>query len=131
MLAWEPLVERSTEWNNTSNIFSSGELRILALSGRGTLFPGSFGGMVERAVTGGRPLVVDEDHLIAWTHGLSLQRQKDGSLKSTLLGGEGLVTEFRGEGTVWLQTRDPTLFGPHSEMQDDGTSGGVGVDDFI
>jgi uncharacterized protein (AIM24 family) len=75
--------------------------------------------------------VVDEDHLIAWTAGMSLNRQKDGSLKSTVLGGEGFVTEFRGEGTVWLQTRDPTIFGPHSEIEDDGSSGGVGVDDFL
>jgi uncharacterized protein (AIM24 family) len=31
--------------------------------------------------------------------------RKAGSWKSTILGGEGLVTDFTGPGRVWLQTR--------------------------
>ncbi|WP_436936050.1 TIGR00266 family protein [Halovenus marina] len=131
LLGWEPLVERSTELNNLSNMFNSGELTVLGLSGQGTAFLSAFGSMVEREVTPQESLIVDEDHLVAWTPELSLNRQKDGGLKSTVLGGEGLVTEFTGQGHVWLQTRDPMLFSTGTEHQDDETSGGIGVDDFI
>ena len=131
LLAWEPLVERSTEWNNRSNLFSLGELTVLGLSGRGMAFLSAFGSMVKREVTPEQPLIVDEDHLVAWTAGMDLSREKDGSLKSTVLGGEGLVTRFNGEGEVWLQTRNPAvLFGPQ-QHEDDESSGGIGVDDFL
>jgi uncharacterized protein (TIGR00266 family) len=131
LIGWEPLVERATELNNLSNMFSSGELTALSLSGQGTAFLSAFGSMIEREVTPQEPLVVDEDHLVAWTPNLSLNRRKDGGLKSTVLGGEGLVTEFTGQGHVWLQTRDPMLFSTGTAHTDDETSGGIGVDDFI
>jgi uncharacterized protein (TIGR00266 family) len=131
LIAWEPLVERSTEMNNLSNMFSSGELTVLGLSGQGVAFLSAFGSMVEREVTSDDPLVVDEDHLVAWDPSLSLSRKSDGGLKSSILGGEGRVTEFRGDGHVWLQTRNPMLFSTGTQHQDDETSGGVGVDDFI
>ncbi|MUV89431.1 TIGR00266 family protein [Halapricum sp. CBA1109] len=131
LIAWEPLVERSTEMNNFSNMFSSGELTVLGLSGQGVAFLSAFGSMVEREVTSEDPLVVDEDHLVAWDPSLSLSRKSDGGLKSSILGGEGRVTEFRGDGHVWLQTRNPMLFSTGTAHEDDETSGGVGVDDFI
>jgi uncharacterized protein (TIGR00266 family) len=107
LLAWEPLVERSTQLNDVSNMFSSGELTVLGLSGRGMAFISAYGSMYREEVTDGEPLIVDEDHIVAWTAELSLSRQRDGGLKSTMLGGEGYVTEFRGSGYVWLQTRNP------------------------
>ncbi len=131
LMAWEPLVERSTEWNNRSNLFSSGELTVLGLSGQGVAFLSSFGSMVRRDVTPDNPLTVDEDHLVAWTAGMDLSREKDGSIKSSLLGGEGLVTTFRGDGEVWLQTRNPALLYGPQQHEDDESSGGIGVDDFL
>jgi uncharacterized protein (TIGR00266 family) len=132
LMAWEPMVERSTELNNASNMFSSGELTVLGISGQGMAFVSSYGSMYEREVEAGEPLIVDEDHLVAWTAGLNMSRQKDGSLKSTVLGGEGFVTEFRGEGHVWLQTRNPmAMMMGGSTHDDDDTEGGVGVSDFI
>lgn len=124
LLAWEPLVERSTAVNDAGNFFSTGELTALAVGGRGTAFLAAAGALRERAVAPGDPLVVDEDHLVAWTDGLSVARRRDGSLKTTVLGGEGAVTEFSGEGTVWLQTRNPVAVGP-------GRSGGAGGQDGV
>ncbi|QLH79427.1 TIGR00266 family protein [Halosimplex rubrum] len=132
LLAWEPLVERSTELNNTSNLFSSGELTVLGISGQGMAFVSSYGSMYEVDVEPGEPLTVDEDHLVAWSEGLSMSRQRDGSIKSTMLGGEGYVTEFSGEGHVWLQTRNPlTLMAGGTAHEDDDDAGGPSVDDFI
>ncbi len=56
------------------------------------------------------PLIVDEDHLVAWTDGLDLTRERDGGIKSSVLGGEGRITRFFGARTVWLQTRNPLVF---------------------
>jgi len=131
LLAWEPAVERSTEVNDRSNLFSSGELTVLGLSGRGLGFVSSYGSMYEVDVTAGDPLVVDEDHLVAWTAGLELNRRKDGSIKSTVLGGEGFVTEFRGDGHVWLQTRDPLTFLARGTEHDDDDADGPGIDDLL
>ena len=133
LLAWEPLVERSTEFNNRSNMFSSGELTVLGLSGQGMTFISAYGSMYEQDVEQGDPLIVDEDHIVAWTDGLSMSRQKDGSIKSTMLGGEGYVTEFRGDGHVWLQTRNPlALMGGGGGGGGDGSGGGgPSVDDFL
>lgn len=130
LLAWEPLVERSTEFNNRSNMFSSGELTVLGLSGQGMAFISAYGSMYEQDVSQGDPLVVDEDHIVAWTDGLSMSRQKDGSIKSTMLGGEGFVTEFRGNGHVWLQTRNPLTLTAGGGGQQSGGDG-PGVSDFI
>lgn len=132
LLAWEPLVERSTEMNNRANLFSSGELTVLGISGQGMAFVSSYGSMYEVEVTPDEPLTVDEDHLVAWSAGLSMDRRKDGSIKSTMLGGEGFVTEFTGDGHIWLQTRNPlTLMAGGTEHEDDDDAGGPSVDDFI
>lgn len=109
-LAWEPTVERSTAFNDARGFFSSGNLRILELSGAGRCFLSAYGSIVETDVESGDPTVVDTDHLIAWTDGLAVSREKDGSIKSAVLGGEGLVSKFSGEGRVWIQTRNPAVF---------------------
>lgn len=123
LLAWEPLVERSTELNDVSNMFSSGELTVLGLSGQGMAFISAYGSMHREEVTQGEPLIVDEDHIVAWTEGLGFDRRKDGSLKSTMLGGEGFVTEFTGNGYVWLQSRNPlSLLAAGNHQDDDAAS---------
>ncbi|SDN01737.1 TIGR00266 family protein [Halogranum gelatinilyticum] len=112
LLAWTPDVERGTARNEASNFFSSGELTVLRLGGSGTAFISAFGAVREERVTSDEPLVVDEDHLLAWSEDLSVSRAKDSSIKSSLLGGEGFVTRLEGDGRVWVQTRDPMiLFG--------------------
>lgn len=109
-LAWADSVEHSTALNEATNFFSSGELTVLGLAGEGTAFLSAFGAIYADDVTPDDPVVVDEDHLLAWTDGLSVSRTTDGGLKSTLLGGEGRVSRLSGEGRVWLQTRDPVAF---------------------
>jgi len=95
-------------------------------------FFSSYGSMYEVDVTPEDPLIVDEDHLVAWTDGLDLSRRKDGSIKSTVFGGEGFVTEFRGDGHVWLQTRTPLMFGgTGAEHEDDDAEGGPGLGDLV
>lgn len=136
-LAWEPDVERSTAFNDAGGFFSSGSLRVLELSGSGRAFLSAYGSIVESEVAPGDGTVVDTDHLIAWTDGLSVSREKDGSIKSSVLGGEGLVSKFSGEGRVWIQTRNPAVFraaaGGGSAADAGGGGGQQGIDpsDFL
>jgi uncharacterized protein (TIGR00266 family) len=131
-LAWEPTVERSTGFNDARSFFSSGRLRVLELSGTGRCFLSAYGSIVETDVESGDPSVVDTDHLIAWTDGLNVSMEKDGSVKSAVLGGEGLVSKFSGEGRVWIQTRNPAVFqrDTSGEQRDDDDSG-VNPGDFL
>ncbi len=50
-------------------------------------------------------LTLDTGHVVAFEDTVQYSVRKAGSWKSTLLGGEGLVTDFTGPGRVWLQTR--------------------------
>lgn len=124
-LAWEASVEQFTAGDETGGLHASGELRALELSGRGRAFLSSFGAVYERAVTPEDPLVADEDHLVAWTEELDLARERVGGIRTDALGGEGNVTTFSGDGHVWLQTRNPFLFGPSASgtERDDGSCG--------
>ncbi|AUV83219.1 TIGR00266 family protein [Salinigranum rubrum] len=124
-LAWEPTVERSSAFNDAGGFFSSGSLRVLELSGTGQAFLSAYGSIIETEVTADDAMVVDTDHLIAWTDGLSISREQDGSIKSTMLGGEGIVSKFSGRGSVWIQTRDPAVF---RAAAGGGTQGGDGGD---
>ena len=55
-------------------------------------------------------IVVDTGHVVAWEGDLRYAIRRAGGLKSTLFSGEGLVLEFTGQGTVWLQTRNLGAF---------------------
>ena len=54
----------------------------------------------------GRELVVDTGHLVAFTDEVDYSVGKVGEIRSLIAGGEGLVMKFRGNGHVWVQTRN-------------------------
>ena len=123
VLAWEPTVERSSGFTGAGGFFSSGALRLLELSGSGRAFLSAHGSVIKTEVTTDDATVVDTDHLIAWTDGLSISREQDGNIKSAVLGGEGVVSKFSGRGSVWIQTRDPVVF---QATRGGGSQGGDG-----
>lgn len=53
----------------------------------------------------GERLILDTAHVVASDETVECSVRKAGNWKSTILGGEGLVTDFIGPGRVWLQTR--------------------------
>jgi uncharacterized protein (AIM24 family) len=56
--------------------------------------------------------VVDTGHLVAWEDTLqySVGTSASGWIGS-FLSGEGLVCHFRGNGALWIQTRNPAAYG--------------------
>lgn len=74
------------------------------------LLMGAFGGIQEMPVQG--ELVIDNGHLVAWDSTLSFSLVKaGGGWVSSFLSGEGRACLFRGQGRVWIQTRNPTDYG--------------------
>ncbi len=102
-MACTPGITLRTRFGGLRSLFSGEGLFFVECSGNGELFFNSFGGIVEKDLDGS--FVVDTSHVVAWDPGLTYSIRGMGSLKSTLLSGEGLVMEFSGRGKLYLQTR--------------------------
>jgi uncharacterized protein (TIGR00266 family) len=76
----------------------------------GKLLLGAFGGIQELACDGN--LVIDTGHLVAWDATLDYQVGKSAEgWVASFLSGEGLVCHFRGQGRIWIQSRNPSEYG--------------------
>ena len=90
--------------------FSGAGVFVLKASGEGRLLVGAFGAIEAIAVDGTH--VVDTGHLVAWEASLDYSIRKAGSgWISSWLSGEGLIAEMKGQGTVWIQSRNPVEYG--------------------
>ena len=75
----------------------------LQVQGPGTIWFGSYGGLVEKEIQG--EYIVDTSHLVAYEPQMKLKLQMAGGIFSSFFGGEGLVTRVEGTGKIWIQTR--------------------------
>lgn len=83
----------------------TGGLFVMETSGSGDILIASFGDIMELEVTPDKPLVVDNSHVLAWSHDLDYTINiASGTFGFTT--GEGLVNTFRGSGKVLIQTRN-------------------------
>ena len=74
--------------------------------GEGAVYANSYGAIKQVRVERGKELVVDTGHLVAFTDDVEYSIGKVGGIRSLIAGGEGLVMKFRGDGHVWIQTRN-------------------------
>jgi len=99
-------VELDIKWQGfTKGLFGQG-LFMIKVTGDGTLFINTFGAIDKHTLNPDQTLVVDNFHLVAFSDTCDYKVKKFGGLKSTLLGGEGLVTEIKGPGDVYIQTKN-------------------------
>ncbi len=91
-------------WGGFSMLFGGEGAFFLECSGKGPLLINAYGAIEKVEIDGG--YVVDTGHVVGWEGNLEYKIKKAGGWKSTLLSGEGLVLEFTGTGTLWLQTRN-------------------------
>jgi uncharacterized protein (TIGR00266 family) len=99
-------VELDMKWQGfTKGLFGQG-LFMIKVSGEGKLFINTFGAIDKHTLEAGKSLIVDNFHLVAFSDTCDYNVRKFGGLKSTILGGEGLVTEIRGPGDVYIQTKN-------------------------
>lgn len=103
-------VEVTGKWGGAKGFFSGKGLVLLKASGSGDLFFNTYGALIELDVRD--EYIVDTGYVVAFENTLSyevtvLPGLKIGSkIKSFFFGGEGLVCKFRGQGRVWVQTRN-------------------------
>jgi uncharacterized protein (TIGR00266 family) len=99
-------VELDIKWQGfTKGLFGQGLFMIKA-TGNGALFINTFGAIDKHSIGADKSLIVDNFHLVAFSEGCDYKVRKFGGLKSTILGGEGLVTEIHGPGDVYIQTKN-------------------------
>lgn len=103
-------VNIDTKWGGADTFFASEGLIMLKCSGVGPLILASYGAIHQVDIPAGQNYIIDSGHIVAFPEGMSFQVQKAGSWKSTILGGEGLVVNLAGPGTVLLQTRSEDSF---------------------
>jgi len=108
-IASSPELSLDTKWGGARSFFLREGLFLLKMAGSGDAFISSFGAIHEVKMTG-EPFTIDTGHMVAFTEGLDYTVKKVGGLKSTIFSGEGLVAEFRGTGTLYLQTRSMNSF---------------------
>jgi len=99
-------VNLDTQWQGfTKGIFGT-ELFMLKAQGSGSVFANAYGGIIKKELSSGETLLLDNYHLVAMSEKCDYKVEKFGGLKSTILGGEGLVTNIKGPGDVYFQTKN-------------------------
>jgi len=105
-LASDLTVDVDAAWGGAKMFFSGEGLVLLRCTGHGDMLIASYGAIRAATLGPGEALTLDTGHVVAFDESVTYSVRKAGSWKSTLLGGEGLVTDFVGPGRVWMQTRN-------------------------
>lgn len=109
-VASSPDIEINMNWQGFKSLVSKEGLFWLGIKGRGTVIVNSFGAIYPIQVNG--EYIVDTGHIVAFEESLNFSLTKAGkSWVSSILGGEGLVCKFKGQGTVWIQSHNTSSFG--------------------
>ncbi|MGK7929572.1 MAG: TIGR00266 family protein [Spirulina sp.] len=108
-VACSPTVEIDTKFQGFKGFFSGESLFLIKATGKGDFWFSSYGAIVEINVTGN--YIVDTGYIVAFEDTLSYNVEMIGglsfkSLRTGILGGEGLVCRFSGNGRLWLQSRN-------------------------
>ena len=103
-LASSGSVDTKIRFGGLRSLFGGEGLVLLECSGDGDLWINSYGGVVPVEINGN--FIVDTGHIVAFEGELDFSVKSVGGIKSFLFSGEGLVCEFRGQGTVYVQSRN-------------------------
>lgn len=111
-LAGSTGIEVSSKMQNLMQGLFSGEgFFTLKVSGKGTVFLNSYGGIHAINLEAGEERIVDNSHLVAWPDYMDYKIEKASSgWISSFTSGEMLVCRFKGPGVVLIQTRNPKGF---------------------
>jgi uncharacterized protein (TIGR00266 family) len=105
-------VEIDTKTQNLmAGLFSGEGFFILNVSGKGTVFLGSYGAIHAINLELDEEIVIDNGHLVAWADYMRYEITKaSNGWASSFMSGECLVCKFKGPGIVLIQTRNPNGF---------------------
>jgi len=109
-VASDEAVNLDLGWQGFKSLLSGENMFWLKATGHGKLVVNSFGVIYPIDVRGEE--IVDTGHIVAFDSTLDFRISKAGaSWIASILGGEGLVCRFHGEGRVWCQSHNATGFG--------------------
>lgn len=109
-LACEPDVEIDFSWQGLKSALSGEGIFWINLNGTGKVIVNAFGMIYPVEVDG--EYIVDTGHIVAFDDSLQFKITKAGaSWTSSILGGEGFVCKFSGQGVLWCQSHNPKSFG--------------------
>jgi len=95
-----------TKWQGfTKGIFGT-NLFMLKTVGNGDMFVNAWGAILSTELKDGEKMILDNYQLVAMSSSVDYKVTKHGSFKTTIFGGEGLVIEIIGPGTVYFQTKN-------------------------
>ena len=108
-LACTQNVHTDSKFQGFKGMFSGESLffvRAFTEEQQGRVYYNSYGAIRKMSVEPDRELIVDTGHLVAFTDDVDYSIGKVGGIRSMVAGGEGLVMKFKGNGDVWVQTRN-------------------------
>lgn len=95
-----------TKWQGfTKGIFGT-NMFMLKTVGTGDIFVNAWGGILKTELAAGEKMILDNYQLVAMSATTDYRVTKHGGFKTTLFGGEALVMEITGPGTVYFQTKN-------------------------
>jgi uncharacterized protein (TIGR00266 family) len=98
-----------TQWGGVRSFFGGLGFFMLKVVGPGTLFYASYGAIHEVPV-GVDGYTCDTGHIVGFGDGLEYRVRPFGGFKGLFFSGEGLVCDFEGRGSLFIQTRNaPSL----------------------
>jgi uncharacterized protein (TIGR00266 family) len=103
-------VQIDTQFQGFKGFLSGESLFFLMARGEGPVLINAFGAIETYDLNG--EMIVDTGHLVAFTSGISYEIGKAApGWISTFLSGEGLVLRLRGQGRLYVQSRNPNEYG--------------------
>jgi len=98
-------IDTKLRWGGLRGLFGGEGLFFMECTGNGELFINSYGGIIEVPCNG--RYIVDTGHIVAFDADLNFKIKTPGGGVLGFLGsGEGLVMEFHGQGTIYMQSRN-------------------------
>jgi len=102
-IACDPGVKLGLGWAGIKMGIAREGLFRLKVSGEGRVWFGAYGGIFIREISD--EYVVDSGHLVAYEPSIGIRIGMAGSVLTSLLSGEGLVTRVTGPGRIYMQSR--------------------------
>jgi uncharacterized protein (TIGR00266 family) len=93
-----------TQWGGVRSFFGGIGFFMLKIVGPGTLFYASYGAIHEVTVAAGG-YTCDTGHIVGFSDGLEYRVRPFAGFKGLFFSGEGLVCDFEGRGSLFVQTR--------------------------
>jgi len=97
-------VDTKVKFTGLRSLLGGEGLVLLECTGQGDLWVNSYGGVLPLEINGS--FTVDTGHIVAFDGTLDFKVKSVGGMKSLFLSGEGLVCEFSGQGTIYIQSRN-------------------------